>query len=109
MSKSLTLEERYFISMYSRKLPCTVALRFSIDAFLQQIEITPEEVEKYDITIDVGAGTFECNDPDYTVEYEKFPTQVINAMERYVKLLDEEKNEDNILLQKILAYFRKLL
>jgi len=109
MSNKLTLEDRYYISMYSRKLPCTVSLRFTIDQFHQQIEITPEEGEKYEVGIDPENGLFICNDPDYVVEYEKFPTQVIDAMKRYVDLLDQEKNEDNVLLQNILTFFSKII
>jgi hypothetical protein len=109
MSTKLTLEDRYYISMYSRKLPCTVSLRFTIDQFHQQIEITPEEAEKYEITINPKDGSFITNDPDYVVEYEKFPTQVVNAMKRYVDLLDQEKNTENVLLQNILTYFSKII
>lgn len=109
MSTKLTLEDRYYISMYSRKLPCTVSLRFTIDQFHQQIEITPDEVEKYNITIDPTNGTFITSDFDYVVEYEKFPTQVVNAMQRYVNLLDQNKNEDNVLLQHIFKYFSKII
>lgn len=109
MSNKLTLEDRYFINMYSRKLPCTVSLRFTIDQFHQQIEITPEEAEKYAVTIDSTNGSFITNDPEYVVEYEKFPTQVVDAMKRYVDLLDQEKNEDNVLLQNILTYFSKII
>lgn len=109
MSKKLTLEERYYISMYSRKLPCTVSLRFTIDQFHQQIEITPDEVEKFEVSIDPANGKFICNDTAYTVEYEKFPTQVVGAMKRYVNLLNDSKNEDNVLLQNILKYFSKII
>lgn len=109
MSKKLTLEDRYYISMYSRKLPCTVHLRFNIDTFLDQIEITPEEAEKYNVTVDVDASVFECSDDNYTVEYERFPPAVVDAMKRYINLLDQEDNKENILLQRIFTYFKKVI
>lgn len=109
MSIMLTLEDRYYINMYSRQLPCTVSLRFTIDQFHQQIEITPSEVEIYEISTDPSTGKFICNDASYVVSYDKFPTQVIDAMRRYVDLLSNSKNEDNVLLQNILKYFSKVI
>lgn len=109
MSTKLNLEDRYYLSMYSRKLPCTVHLRFNIDTFLDQIEITSAEAEQYNVTVDLDAGTFTCSDENYTVEYERFPPAVVEAMKHYVKLLDVEDNKNNVMLQKIFTFFKKII
>lgn len=103
----LTLEERFNLSRYSRKLPCTLALRMAINDFLAQIEITGDELKQYNVTI--GQNTFDCNDPDYSVSYESFPAPVVESMRRYVKVVDNEKNSDNVMLQKIIETFKKVV
>jgi hypothetical protein len=107
MTKKLTLEDRYHISMYSRKLPCTLELRFAIDAFLDQIEITPEEMKTR--TVKVTQTKFECNDPESTTEYKDFPKPVTEAMESYIEMLDHDKNKDNVFIHKTFDYFRKVI
>lgn len=103
----LTLEERFNLSRYSRKLPCTLALRMAINDFLAQIEITSDELKQYNVIID--QNSFDCNDPNYTVSYESFPVPVIESMRHYVKVVDNEKNTDNVMLQKIIESFKKLV
>ena len=103
----LTLEDRFNLSRYSRKLPCTLSLRLSINVFLAQLEITADELKKYDVTI--SPTTFSSNDPDYMISYESFPPAVIDAIKRYVKFVDNEKNVDNVLLQKMLETFKKIV
>ena len=109
MSKKLTLEDRYYISMYSRRLPCTLPLRFAIDKFFNQIDINPEEFKKYEVKIDPKTLEFSCDDENYTVEYEEFPPAVIEAMKKYIKMLDHEKNKENKMLQKTFTYFQKII
>lgn len=107
MAKKLTLEDRYYISMYSRKLPCTLQLRFAIDAFLDQIEISPEEVKAREVKI--STMKFKCNDPKSTTEYEEFPEPVIEAMKSYIEVLDYDKNKDNVFVHRTFDYFRKII
>lgn len=109
MSVKLNLEDRYYISMYSRKLPCTIMLRFAIDKFLDQIEINSEEMSKYDVKIDPSTLTFQCNDPDYVVEYESFPENLITSVKLYIKNYDHESNKNSVMLQKSFKYLKKLL
>ena len=109
MTKKLTLEDRHFINMYCRQLTCTLLLRFAIDKFINQIELTPEEIRKFDVKIDITDMRFECNDPEYTVDYEEFPPEVIKAIENYIKYLDNDKNSKNEMLQKSFKYFRKII
>jgi len=109
MSKKLTLEDRYYISMYSRRLPCSIPLRFSIDKFLNQIEITPEEFKIYNVDIDPSTMSFKCNDSDYEVEYEEFPPEVIVSMKNFIADYDHDKNKDNNMIQKTFDYFRKVI
>lgn len=109
MSKKLNLEDRYYISMYSRRLPCTLELRFAIDNFLDQIAITGEEASEYKVDVDKETNEFKCTDLDYVVEYPEFPQPVINAMNTYIGMYDHEKNADNVLLQRTIEYFKKIL
>lgn len=109
MSVKLNLDERYYISMYSRRLPCTLRLRFAIDAFLQQIEITETEMKEHGVSIDPKTMQFTCRDMDYMVEYADFHKDIIDSIKNYIKLLDHEKNADNELLQKTLTYFKKIV
>jgi len=108
MATKLTLEDRYYISMYSRRLPCTIALRYKIDQFFDQIEITSEEIKKFDIKIDENLK-FTCNDEKYTVEYEEFPEEVLKAMKAFIVLFDHEKNKNNEMIQRSFSYFKQII
>ena len=108
MSKKLTLEDRYYISMYSRRLPCTIALRYQIDKFFDQIEITSDEIKQYEVKIDENL-MFTCNDENYTVEYEEFPEEVIKSMKAFIVLFDHEKNKNNEMVQRSFTYFKQVM
>ena len=109
MSTKLTLEDRYYISMYARKLDCTLKLRFAIDNFLDQLAITSDEVTKYEVDVDRETMQFLCNDVDYSVEYPEFPEAVIESMNTYIGMYDHDKNKENVLLQRTIAYFKKIV
>lgn len=109
MSKKLTLKERHYISMYSRRLLCTMKLRSVIDKFFAQIEITPEEFNKHKVKIDPKTLEFSCDDDSYTVEYESFSPIVLDSMKDYIAMFDQEKAKDNEMLQNSFEYFRKIL
>ena len=109
MSHKLTLNDRYHISMYSRRLQCTLKLRFAIDAFLQQLDFTKDEIEKYEISVDSTTYEFKYNDASYAVEYESFPVEIVEAINNYISLYDHEQNKENALLTNTLEYFRKVL
>jgi len=109
MATKLTLEDRYYLSMYSRRLPCTLQLRFAIDAFLDQIEITPEELKNHGVKINGETMEFECKNPEVETEYEDFPEPVKSSMRSYIKMLDHDKNNKNVMLAKTFEYFRKIL
>ena len=105
----LTLEERHYISMYARRLICTMKLRSVIDKFFAQIEITPEEFKKYGVKVDPKTLEFSCDDNEYTVEYKEFPTFVLESMKEYIAMFDHDKAKNNEMLQKTFKYFRKIL
>jgi len=109
MGIKLNLEDRYFISMYARRLICTMKLRSVIDKFFAQIEITPEEFKKYGVVIDSKTLEFSCTDCEYTVEYNDFPSPVIESMKKYISMFDYDKVKNNEMLQKTFKYFRKLI
>ena len=110
MGKSfkLTLKERYYINMYVRQLPCTLALRRVIDQFIEQIDITPEEVAQYSVKFDVTDG-FTSTGNDVEFDYESFPMPVIDAVASYIKMYGHEKNAENKMLQTMISYFSKLV
>jgi len=92
--KQLSLEDRYYLSMYSRRLPCTLRLRLAIDAFLEQIELTPEEIKEHNIEINPSKMEF-TSDSNIDVEYEEFHPDVIIAMKNYITIFDSEGNAEN--------------
>ena len=104
----LTLKDRYFLNMYSRRLPSTCMLRATIDVFLNQINLTPEEVTQYGVKFDAVTGITSSSD-SLEFEYESFPVPVIESIKNYIKVYDHEKNKENKLLQNMLSYFRKVL
>lgn len=109
MSKTLTLEDRYYLNMHSRKMNSTLMLRLNIDSFLNAIDITSEEAEKYAIGVDPETHKFVCNDPEYTVTYEDFNPHVIQSMKNYISMYDHEGNADNQFIQRAFTYFRKII
>ena len=109
MSKKLNLEDRYYISMYSRRLPCTLQLRFAIDDFLEQITITADEVAQYEIDIDKNTMEFKCNNSEYSVEFTEFPEPVLDAINTYIGMYGHEKNKENVLLQRTFTFLKKVL
>lgn len=109
MSIKLTLEDRHFISMYARRLICTMKLRSVIDKFFAQIEITPEEFKTHGIAIDHKTLEFSCKDGEYTVEYNDLSPVVIESMKEYISMFDHDRAKDNEMLQKTFKYFRKLI
>jgi len=109
MSKKLTLNDRHSIGMYTRRIPCTLAIRGVIDKFFAQIEITPEEFKKYNVKIDPETLEFQCENDEYTVEYKEFPKEILEGMKAYIHMFDHEKAKDNKMLQRSFKYFRKIL
>lgn len=109
MSIKLNLEDRYYISMYSRRLPCTLQLRFAIDDFLEQITITADEVSQYGVDVDKTNMEFICTDAEYVIEYEEFPVPVVDAINTYIGMYDHEKNNENVLLQRTFKFLKKVI
>ena len=86
----LTLEDRYYVNLFTRKLPCTLKLRFALDSFLNMIDFTEEEIKKYAIRIVPQQSKFECNDEKVTFEYKDVPEEVTEAG----RLAAETNNEN---------------
>lgn len=92
---SLTIAERYDVIKYAHQIPSSRLSYFSFPAFLDVIQITPEEEKEYDIKV-VG-NKIECNCPDKKFEYKvsDFPEIIINTIKHYVEdvkgLIEEEK------------------
>lgn len=107
--KQLTLEDRYQLGMYSRKLPSTLMLRLVINDFLSQIEFTSDEIKNYEIKIDEKSLKFSCNDSSYVTEYSEFPPVVVDAMSKYIVMLDNDRNAGNELLQRTVKVFKKVI
>ncbi len=110
MSIKLSIKERYDLMKYVHKLPCTLKLRMAIDAFFQQIELTEEENQKYDIKIDPSTYQISTNDDSYVREYESFPEEVVSSLKSYVDAYDgKEEYRNNKMLQDALLTFKKAI
>lgn len=109
MPITLTIKDRHELNKYTHKLPSTVALRNSVDVFFDQIQLTPEEKEKYEIKINKETYELSCNDESYTVVYEEFPPEVMKAISNFVKSYDGEEGQKSQLVLKALAVFKKLV
>lgn len=91
---SLTIAERYDIIKYAHQIPSSRMSYFSFPAFMEVIQITPEEEKEYDIK--VNGGKIECNCPDKVFEYHisDFPDVIINTIRHYVEDIKAEIEEE---------------
>ena len=105
----LTLAQRYDISRYARRLPCTLELRFAIDSFFEMIEFTPEEIQTNGISIDEKTFELICNDPLVSIEINAVPEAVKKSMKTYIEALDTDDNKNNVLLQKTFEAFKIII
>ena len=105
----LTLEDRYYVYLFTRKLPCTLKLRFALDSFLNMIDFTEEEIKKYAIRIVPQQSKFECNDEKVTFEYKDVPEEVTEAVREFVISMDTEENDKNMFIKDMVKYLKKVL
>lgn len=105
----LTLEDRYYVNLFTRKLPCTLKLRFALDSFLNMIDFTEEEIKKYAIRIVPQQSKFECNDEKVTFEYKDVPEEVTEAVREFVVSMDTEENDKNMFIKDMVKYLKKVL
>ena len=105
----LTLEDRYYVNLFTRKLPCTLNLRFALDSFLNMIDFTEEEIKKYAIRIVPQQSKFECNDEKVTFEYKDVPEEVTEAVREFVISMDTEENDKNMFIKDMVKYLKKVL
>lgn len=105
----LTLEDRYYVNLFTRKLPCTLKLRFALDSFLNMIDFTEEEIKKYAIRIVPQQSKFECNDEKVTFEYKDVPEEVTEAVREFVVSMDTEENDKNLFIKDMVKYLKKVL
>ena len=105
----LTLEERYYVNLFTRKLPCTLKLRFALDSFLNMIDFTEEEIKKYAIRIVPSQSKFECNDDKVTFEYKDVPEEVTESVKEFVTSMDVEENDNNVFIKDMVKYLKKVL
>ena len=105
----LTLEDRYYVNLFTRKLPCTLKLRFALDSFLNMIDFTEDEIKKYAIRITPQQSKFECNDDKVTFEYKDVPEEVTEAVREFVTSMDTEENDKNLFIKDMIKYLKKVL
>ena len=81
---TLTIPERYDVIKYAHNLPSNIALFTAFPDFVEAIQLSDEEGEKYGIKVENGTVT--CNDPTLTFEYDldSFPKIVIDSIKNYV-------------------------
>ena len=90
----LTLAERYDVIKYAHHLPSSRLSYFAFPAFLDVIQITPEEEKEYDIK--VVDGKIESNSPDKVFEYHAsdFPEIIINTIRHYIEVVSKQIEEE---------------
>ncbi len=103
------MEDRYYVNLFTRKLPCTLKLRFALDSFLNMIDFTEEEIKKYAIRIVPQQSKFECNDEKVTFEYKDVPEEVTEAVREFVISMDTEGNDKNMFIKDMVKYLKKVL
>jgi hypothetical protein len=103
----LTLKDRYYVNMYIRSLPCTIKFYKAFDKFIEQIDLSAEEVAQYEVKFDTTVG-FTSNSDDKEFEY-TFEKELIESVQEYVKMYDHAKNAENAGLQKRLVYLKKII
>lgn len=91
---SLTIPERYDVIKYAHNLPSNIALYSVFPEFVDAIQLSDEEGEKYEIKVVDGVVT--CNAPDLTFEYDldTFPPIVIDSIKNYVNDIKEIMAEE---------------
>jgi len=109
MSISLTIKDRFELIKYTHKLPCTLALRLSVDDFLDQLELTEEERAQYGVKVDPVTYDLSVEDESYAVTYEKFPEAVVKSITSFVRDHDTEEGQKSLLMTNALTIFKKIL
>lgn len=109
MSLKLNIKERYELLHHVGRLPCTLQLRYSIDAFQKMIEFTGEEIKSKDIKIDTTSFQISSNDDTYEIELNSVPEGVARSIADWVKKYDVDEMKDNGLVQDALTVFKKVI
>lgn len=101
----LTLKERYFLSMYARMLPSSIALRMEIEPFLNDVQLTVDEITKYAVS-GYNEKEFTCTDYGYKKEITVIPDAVVKSMKHFVDSVKEGEDDIN---DRIVKYFKLIV
>lgn len=109
MSFNLTISERYELMHHIARLPCTISLRYSIDEFNKLIDFTDDEINSKQITINKTTFDIDSNDSEYVVSYDKFPSGIVDAINKFILQYDIEETKQNSFVQNTLKLFKKVV
>jgi hypothetical protein len=109
MSIKLTIKERYELLHHVGRIPCTLQLRYSIDALQKQIEFTNEEITSKEIKVDPTTYHISSNDDSYEIELNSIPEGVARSIATWVTKYDVNEMKDNGLVQDALGIFKKVI
>lgn len=105
----LTIKDRFELMKYTNLLPCTLALRIAIDSFNQKLELTDEESKQFDVSFDDNKNVV-CNNPDYTIEVDNIPEEILKVMKSYVLEYDSnEEFKNNHVVKAATTAFKKVI
>ena len=94
-SVKLTLEQRYKLIRFIGRNPCTITVRLTVDALIDQLVLNDEE-RAAGYTVEIVDGVAKPNNTEYTREYTADmlgPT--LEGVRDFVKYLDEIIKETN--------------
>ena len=84
----LTIEQRYLILKYIYRIPCTISVRLTIDAFVDTIALSEDESKKY--SVDFVDGLPVASDKEYVRSYQLSEFgPIYEAVKDYVDYLSE--------------------
>ena len=109
MAFQLSVKERYDLMHNIARMPCTVALRFSVDEFNSLIDFTEQELTEQAITIDKMTYEITSRDPGYTITVESLPKGVVSAIKTFIKMYDTPDMAGNAFVQDTLKLYKKVI
>lgn len=109
MAFQLSIKERYDLMHSIARMPCTVALRFSVDEFNSIVDFTEKELVDKAINIDKHTFEITSNDDAYMITIEKLPSGIVSAMKTFIKMYDTDDMKTNTFVQDTLKLYKKVV
>lgn len=105
----LTVSDRFSICRYVNLIPCTLAIRCSIDAFYDKFVPTKEELEKSGAVIENGHIVSIKDNFETEYKYTDVEPSIRNGISDFVESLLENKNAPADYVESVTAPLKKVL